>query len=49
VTAPGNDTRYLLFGTDELTYGPHQVTMTNGDGGMMLDLVEFGVELGAQG
>ncbi len=41
--------RFLMYSTDQLVYGPHEITITNLGSGILLDMVVIGVELGAQG
>jgi hypothetical protein len=42
--------RHLLFGTDQLVYGPHEITVANtGPGNLLLDMFVVGVELGDAG
>ncbi|ORX39114.1 hypothetical protein BD324DRAFT_311338 [Kockovaella imperatae] len=46
--ATGNG-RTLLYSTDQLAYAAHQVQIINDGSGLLLDMIEFGVELAAEG
>lgn len=41
--------RNVLYSTDELTYSPHTIEITNQGESLLLDLIVFEAELGAQG
>ena len=46
--ATGNG-RTLLYSSDQLAYAPHQIQIINEGSGLLLDVIEIGTELSAQG
>lgn len=48
-TQNATEGRTLLYSSNELSYAPHTIEVTNVGGGLLLDLFVVGVELGAEG
>lgn len=49
ITGRNESGRNVLYSTDQLTYSPHTVQITNQGESLLLDLIVFTAELGAEG